>query len=95
MFNNKHYATKGVCETIPLLLQIIIWELIKQMPVDSRDYLQVFNLSCDNGRQKIIHSQEEPEYSKEYVFDTGMPITEKIFVIDDGTHSTMILAEEY
>ena len=72
-----------------------MWELINQMSVDTKDYLQVFNLSCDNGRQRIKHSQEDPEYSKEYVFDTGIPITEKVFVIDDGTHSTMILAEEY
>lgn len=72
-----------------------MWELINEMPVDSRDYLQVFNLSCENGRQKIKHSQEEPEYRREYVFNTGTHITEKIFVIDDGTHSTMILANEY
>ena len=71
-----------------------MWEIIKQMPVD-KDYLQVFYLSSDNGKQKIKHSQEAPEYTKEYVFDTGIPITEKIFVIDDETHSTMLLASEY
>ena len=64
------------------------------MPVD-KDYLQVFSLSCDERKQKITHSQEEPEYSKEYVFDTRTAITEKIFVIDDKTHSTMLLANEY
>ena len=95
IFNNQHFISRGIQENIPPILQIIMWELINQMPVDTKDYLQVFNLSCDNGRQRIKHSQEDPEYSKEYVFDTGMPITEKIFVIDDGTYSTMILAEEY
>lgn len=95
IFNNQHFISRGIQENIPPILQIIMWELINQMSVDTKDYLQVFNLSCDNGRQKIKHSQEEPEYSKEYVFDTGMPIAEKIFVIDDGTYSTMILAEEY
>ena len=64
------------------------------MPVD-KDYLQVFSLSCDNGKQRINHSQEDPEYSKEYVFYTGTAITDKIFVIDDDTHSTMLLANEY
>jgi hypothetical protein len=95
IFNNQHFISRGIQEKIPPILQIIMWELINQMPVDTKDYLQVFNLSCDNGRQKIKHSQEEPEYSKEYVFDADEPITEKIFVIDDGTHSTMILANEY
>ena len=71
-----------------------MWELINTMPVD-KDYLQVFSLSEANGRQRIKHTQEEPEYYKEYVFDIDIPVTEKIFVIDDGTHSTMLLANEY
>ena len=71
-----------------------MWELINQMPVD-KDYLQVFSLSSDNGRQRIIHSQEIPEYKKEYVLNVGKPVTEKIFVIEDQTHSTMLLAKEY
>ena len=64
------------------------------MPVE-KDYLQVFSLSDDNGRQRIKHTQEEPEYTKEYVLDTGVPITEKIFVIDNETYCTMLLANEY
>ena len=71
-----------------------MWELIKQMPVD-KDYLQVFSLSDENGRQRIKHTQEIPEYCKEYVLNTGTHISEKIFVIDDSTHSTMLLAKEY
>lgn len=71
-----------------------MWELINQMPVD-KDYLQVFSLSEENGKQKIRHTQEFPEYSKEYVVSIGKPVTEKIFVIDDSTHTTMLLANEY
>ena len=94
IFNNQHYITRGIQERVPPLLQIIMWELIKQIPVD-KDYLQVFCLSVENDKQKILHTQEMPEYSKEYVFDIGASITEKIFVIDDETHSTMLLANEY
>lgn len=94
IFNNNHFITSGIQERIPPLLQIIMWELIGQMPVD-KDYLQVFSLSCDNGRQKIKHTQEIPAYSKEYVFNLDNPVTAKIFVIDDKTHSTMLLANEY
>ena len=94
IFNNKHFVTCGIDEKIPPLLQVIMWELINQMPVD-KDYLQVFSLSSNNGRQRIIHSQEIPEYKKEYVLNVGKPVTEKIFVIDDQTHSTMLLAKEY
>ena len=94
IFNNNHYITSGINEKVPPLLQVIMWELIRQMPVD-KDYLQVFSLSVENGKQRIIHSQETPEYSKEYVFNTGTSVTDKVFVIDDKTHSTMLLANEY
>ena len=71
-----------------------MWELIEQMPVE-KDYLQVFCLSDENGKQRIKHTQEIPEYCKEYVFNIGTTINAKVFVIDDKTHSTMLLAEEY
>ena len=58
-------------------------------------HYQVFRLSAESGMQKITHSQEQPEYSKEYLFPSEEPITAKIFVIDDETHTTMLLAEEY
>ena len=94
MFNNPKFITKGVSENIPPPLQFLMWELIHNMPVD-KDYLQVFCLSEYNGKQRIIHSQEVPEYSNEYVLDIDKPITAKVFVIDDETHSTMLLANEY
>ncbi|MDD4689409.1 MAG: DUF960 domain-containing protein [Eubacteriales bacterium] len=95
MFDNQHYATKGVCERIHPLLQVLLWDMIQELPVD-RDYLQVFSLSENNGMQRIVHSQEEPEYTREYLINSGTPVfIGKIFVIDDQTHSTMLLAEEY
>ncbi|MBP5362365.1 MAG: hypothetical protein J6Y71_04985 [Ruminococcus sp.] len=31
----------------------------------------------------------------EYMFVSDEPITEKVYAIDDGDHSTMLLASEY
>lgn len=95
MFNNQRYVTRGISNELPLMLQIILWGLIDTMEVAEKDYLQVFCLSNESGKQKITHSQEQPEYSKEYLFPSEEPITAKIFVIDDKTHTTMLLAEEY
>ena len=95
MFNNPRYCTRGISSEVPLLMQIILWGLIDSMEVAEKDYLQIFRLSAENGKQKIIHTQEQPEYSKEYLFPSEDPITAKIFVIDDETHTTMLLAEEY
>ena len=95
MFNNQRYVTRGISNELPLMLQIILWGLIDTMEVAEKDYLQVFCLSNEIGKQKITHTQEQPEYSKEYLFPSEDPITAKIFVIDDETHTTMLLAEEY
>ena len=95
MFNSPRYVTSGINSELPLMLQIILWGLIDTMEVAEKDYLQVFLLSVDDGKQRIIHEQEHPEYRKEYLFSSENPVTAKVYVIDDKTHSTMLLAEEY
>jgi len=93
MFTNQPYLTKGVNERIPLLTQLFLWNLIEKLD-EPKDYIQFFYLSVENGRQKITHKQEQPEYQREYLLDTK-PVTETVFVIDDGSHTTMLLGEEY
>ena len=95
MFQNQRYATSGINSELPLLTQIILWGLIDTMEVVRKDYLQVFLLSADGENQRIIHEQEQPEYRKEYLLPSENPVTAKVFVIDDESHSTMLLAEEY
>ncbi len=95
MFNNQRYATKGITNTVPLVTQIILWDCIDSMKVERKDYLQVFKLTAKNHTQHVTHSQEEPTYERTFTFPTDEPITAKIFVIDDETHTTMLLAEEY
>lgn len=95
MFSGKRFVTCGVSEKVPIELQLIMWNLIDTLDI-KKDYLQVFDLSEDNGTQKIIHSQEDPPYKKEYSFKTNTPfLSGKIFVIDDETHSTMLFSYEY
>ena len=71
-----------------------MWELISDLPVD-KDYLQVFSLEPDVNGQRVIHTQEEPDYKREYVFSLDTVVVGKVFVIDDGTHSTMLMSNEY
>ena len=75
------------------LLQVYMWHLIDEL-LEPKDYLQVFTCTESNGKQKLIHTQEEPEYRREYLWDAPV-FCGKIFVIDDEEHSTMLLAEEY
>jgi hypothetical protein len=81
---------------IPPELQALMWTMIDINKGKKLDYLQVFNLYviCST-LQFIEHSQEQPERKTEIFTIIENPITEKIFVIDDGEHSTMLLASEY
>ena len=89
------YLTRGVDEKIPLDLQIFMWKLIDKLP-EERDYLQVFNLTAQDDKQLIKHSSEQPKHEKEYIVDALIKtVTAKVYVIDDGDHCTMLLAEEY
>lgn len=94
-FKVRRFITCGVAEKVDILLQIFIWECIENLP-QPKDYLQVFEFAEENGKLKIVHSQEEPEYKREYLIKTDAPFfVGKIFVIDDEPHVTMLLAEEY
>ena len=94
MFDNNRYLTCGIDSKIPLDLQLFMWECVDQLP-PKRDYLQVFDLEQVGTMQSITHRSEEPEYRKVYLLPSEKPITEKLYIIDDGDHCTMLLASEY
>ena len=95
MFNNPKYLTKGVQSSIPGWLVLLMWSMIEGMQVEHKDYLQVFRLRQTATGQHITHTQEQPPYQYELDVPCTDAVNAKIFVIDDGTHSTMLLAEEY
>ncbi|MNW46171.1 hypothetical protein D3C74_234510 [compost metagenome] len=80
-------------------MQNLLWYLIESMEVEEKDYLQVFQLDSamieGKRKQTIIHSQEQPAYRKDYAICAKQIIAGKIYIIDDRTHCTMLLAEEY
>lgn len=95
MFQNQRYLTRGVQDTIPPELQLLMWDALEAVP-EPKDYFQVFRIFVLNGIQRIEHEQEQPPYKREYLLPTiENPITAKVYIIDDGDHSTMLLAEEY
>jgi len=94
MTDNKRYLTCGVDNAIPIELQLFLWNCVDGLPAP-RDYLQVFDLEQVSCMQSITHRSEEPEYRKVYLLPSDAPITEKVYVIDDGDHSTMLLSSEY
>lgn len=71
-FQNKAYMTNGFSERIPAAQKLMILDGINNARLFPEcDYLQVFKLMPTNheGRraQKIVHTQEQPPYEKEYM----------------------------
>ena len=94
--SKDRYLTIGVDEKIPIDIQIFMWEAVDNMP-EPKDYLQVFNLTVQNGLQVIRHTSEKPKYEMTYILTSLLTkaVTAKVYIIDDGDHCTMLLAEEY
>lgn len=107
--DKKRYETRGIAEDLEVLYRFILWTLVDSLRDNKdvqMDYFQVFEFSCDTDdktlcvsqntyKQRIVHSQEQPEYRVEYEISVETPINGKIFVIDDGDHCTMLWADEY
>ena len=73
-FKNQKFITRGVNSEVSLLLQLFMWQCIEELP-HKKDYLQVFELSIEGKKQKIIHSQQVPEYKREYLLNlTDTPL---------------------
>lgn len=98
MFNKNRYVTKGVSARIPAYLQNLLWYIVEILP-EPKDHLQVFELmehfEGEKVKQKIIHRQENPEYCQEHIISVKVAVSGKIYIIDDGNHSTMLMPEEY
>ena len=99
----NRYVTCGIDERLPQELQRLIWTSVDMRVLlanEKIDYLQVFTFKkIDDEIFAVHHEQEQPpllnvnytNYRPEY----EEILHEKIFVIDDGDHSTMLFAYEY
>ena len=83
-----------------------LWDILDNfIATDTpKDNLQVFDVAIGKNTISIKHFQEVPPYSKNHTLgpefisefqDPKQDRTFKVYIIDDITHSTMLLAEEY
>ena len=85
---------------IPPELVMLLWAKIdvRMLANPNLDYLQVFNLDMVDelpNIQIITHTQERPKYEHETHITAQKAVYSKVFVIDSGEYSTMMLASEY
>lgn len=102
-FDPPRYATRGVMKFLSPEVQFTLWAMIDLLRLRGGarpDYLQIFELSPSDGdrgdhNQTVVHRQGQPTYLATTSICVADPVAAKIYVIDDGTHCTMLLAEEY
>ena len=99
----KRYITCGIDQRLPQDLQRLIWTSVDARILFSNekiDYLQVFTFKKIDGEILALHHEQEEPPLLNVHYTTYRPeydeiLHEKIFVIDDGDHSTMLFAYEY
>jgi hypothetical protein len=98
VFNNERYVSKGVGAVIPAEVCAVLWAMIDALKVTGIEVsgYQFFTLSPQNEGQKIVHSQEQPDYTRDTTLPLNCsPVQERIYAIDNGEYSAMILSSEY
>ena len=95
----KRYMTRMIAEVVHVEIQKILWDLIDEQRKNDLelDYLQVFELTSEHGKQHIIHLQEVPERSVRRVFQLKYttPINQTIWCIDSDEYQMMLFPSDY
>lgn len=98
MFQNQRFVTNGVCSELDGYSQLLLWNMVDGLQVP-KDYLQVFRITPFNLNgvlcQKITHTQEQPAYKNEVIIPVSNPVNLKLYCIDNGEYSTLLLVDEY
>ena len=96
------YITTGIEENVDQFILLKCIEMLVSMKEQSiePDYLQVYHMSYNEEKNilTIRHSQEEPDFEHEvsFVLPEGVePYEGKVYYIDDVSHRTFLLADEY
>ena len=100
----NRYITRGINESIPLDLQILLWHMVEEKDNQPHtDYLHIFKLQEDDNMLSITHEQEQPAYKLEYHYinyeKNQNALPKKVYVIReddvDAFYYVMLLPEEY
>lgn len=94
-FIGERLTSKIVFDNVPLLLQQILWNLVDSMDVNKKNYVQNFDLSVEDGYQKIVHTQYTGNYKKAYIVRIPMDcILDTIQIRDDKDECVMMFQFE-
>jgi hypothetical protein len=92
--DTQQIASNGSVE-----IQGILWRIIERRRNNQEplDYLQVFYLQRIGDLQMVTNKQEQPpmEMVVRLKLKESKPIDTTIWIIDDGSHCTMLFPNDY
>ncbi|MGC9617944.1 DUF960 family protein [Staphylococcus epidermidis] len=100
----NRYITRGINESIPLDLQILLWHMVEKKITSLIQITYTFlNYKKDENILSITHEQEQPTYKLEYHYTNyeknQNALPKKVYVIReddvDAFYYVMLLPEEY
>jgi len=69
--------------------------MVDGMRVKHKDREQLFELYATSQGQIICHMQQEHPYLYELELPCAKPVNAKVYIVNKGTYSIMMLADEY
>ena len=102
----ERYITRGIANSLPIILQKQLWQLVAQREneqfkeLEEIDYFHIFQFNMHNSQLYIKHKQERPEYVKIHKANYSKAINiNKVYIIReddvDLSYYVMLLPEEY
>lgn len=95
----SRYATQQISSNVSVEIQGILWRIIEMRRNNQEllDYLQVFYLQRIGDIQMVTNKQEQPPMEKvvRLKLKESQPIDTTIWIIDDGSHCTMLFPNDY
>lgn len=96
---NRRFMTRAIAESLHMEVQVLLWNLIdhQRKQGNELDYLQVFELTSNGDKQKILHRQEVPPLERSWLIALRgtQPIDSTVWCIDDGENQMMLYPSDY
>ncbi|MCI1592508.1 DUF960 family protein [Heyndrickxia oleronia] len=93
------YATQQIASKVSVEIKVLLWRIMDSLTDNQEllDYLQVFHIQRSDDSQRITNKQEQPpmEMVAELELKKSKPIDTTIWIVDDGSHCTMMFPNDY
>ena len=83
------YETREIKELIPEDIRAVLWFMLQELDAPIPNHH--FELITENAKQKVIHTQKNTKYHREFSFKCLEPITASVYIIGFDSGWLMML----